>query len=287
MIRRLPVVVGALALASSLGVARADHIRISGGVHWSGGVSVGWSRPVWRPHRYYVGGSIYVGPTYTYTPRPYYVYYPVYVPSYYQTTSYYPVEPAPQGPSMVAPVAPAPRPLPRFGIGAFLGGSGVEAQDGGTMHDSRDMGLLARFRLTPGFVLEGELGKTSYDINGVDNARVDRRLGASLLYEIGAYNRWAPYVLVGLGVQQADVGGGEFQTTQDFAEIGAGLRWAISRNFHLAADIRLGSRDTVDSNSEDMVYATGTTARVITPPTESSSENEEYTRFRLSAFIYF
>ena len=147
--------------------------------------------------------------------------------------------------------------------------------------------VCSRASLTPGFVIEGELGKTSYDINGIDNARVDRRLGASLLYEIGAYNRWAPYVLVGLGVQQADIGDGEFQTTQDFAEIGAGLRWAVSRNFHLAADIRAGSRDTVDSNSETKVYATGATARVITPPTESSSENEEYTRFRLSAFIYF
>ena len=232
-----------------------------------------------------MSGSVYVGPTYRYYPRPYYVYYPVYVPSYYQTTSYYPVEPAPQGPSMVAP-APVQRPLPRFALGAFLGGSAVEAQDGGA-HGSDDMGLLARFRLTQGLLIEGEIGKTSYDINGIDNARVDRRLGGSLVWEIGARNRWAPYLLGGLGVQQAEVGGGEFQTTQNFAELGVGLRWAISRNFHLAADARVGTRDSMDSSSDQMVYATGTTARVITPPTEASDENEEYTRFRLSAFIYF
>src|SRR5262245_60323853 len=89
VITRLPVVLGALAsiiVMASPSVAQADRIRISGGVHWRGGVSVGYSRPVWRPHRYHVSGSIYVGPRYVYYPRPYYVYYPTYVPSYYATS---------------------------------------------------------------------------------------------------------------------------------------------------------------------------------------------------------
>jgi hypothetical protein len=271
---RLPLVLGAL-VASTLagsGVAEAQRARVhfSGGVRWSGGVHVSsgswrFARPAWRPHRWHVGGSIYVGPRYRVYPRPYYVYYPAYVPSYYHTTSYYPVEPA-------------------LGIGLFAGGSAVESQAGDSTHESDDIGLLARFRLTPGLILEGELGKMSYDVDGVDNARVDRRLGASLLYEIGAYNRWAPYLLVGIGAQQAEVAG-DFQTTQNYGEIGAGLRWAITPKFHLAGEIRAGTRATV--SSDDMIAPAGTSMRTITPPSESSDETEEYTRARLSAILYF
>jgi hypothetical protein len=230
-----------------------------------------------------VSGSVYVGPRYRVYPRPYYVYYPTYVPSYYESASYYPVAPV-SAPGVVA-VAPAPRrELPKLGIGLFAGGSAVEAQGGGSVHDSDDLGLLARFRLTPGLIIEGELGKMSYDVDGYDNARVDRRLGASLLYEIGAYNRWAPYVLVGIGAQQAEIGG-QFTTTQDYGEIGAGLRWAVSRQFHLAFELRAGARATVSEDS--VMTAAGTSARTITPPTADSDDTEEYSRARLSAILYF
>ena len=295
MNRRLPLLLGAVAFATTLGVASntaeagRGRIRFGGGISVRGGVNVGsswhFARPAWRPHRWSVGGSIYIGPRYQ--PRPYYVYYPTYVPSYYHT-NYYPVAPV-AAPGVVAVVG-ARQPLPKLGIGLFAGGSQVEAQDGGSMHDSDDVGLLARFRLTPGLILEGEIGKTSYDDGNFDNVRVDRRLGASLIYEIGAYNRWAPYVVGGIGVQQADVAG-EFQTTQDFAEIGLGIRWAVSRQFHLAFDLRAGSRGTVsDSGGGDTVRPatpTGTMGRVIAPPPEASDESEEYTRGRLSAIFYF
>lgn len=226
-----------------------------------------------------MSGSIYVGPRYY--PRPYYVYYPTYVPSYYQTTSYYPVE-ASAAPGVTV-VAPAPRPqLPRFGIGLFAGGSAVESQSGESANESQDIGFLARFRLTPGLLVEGELGKTSYDVNGNDNLRVDRRLSGSLIWEIGAYNKLAPYLLAGIGAQQADING-TYSTTQDFAEIGVGLRLAVTPKFHIAADIRAGSRSTV-SNDE---VPGGTLARTITPPTADSDESEEYSRARLSALVYF
>jgi hypothetical protein len=284
-----------MTLAGSSELAEAGRrggFRFSGGIRVSGGVSVGsswhFARPAWRPHRWSTGGTIYIGPRYTYYPRPYYVYYPTYVPSYYHTQSYYPVAPV-SAPGVVA-VAPARQPLPRLGIGLFAGGSQVEAQDGGSMHDSDDVGLLARFRLTPGLLLEGELGRTSYDDGDFDNVRVDRRLGASLIYEIGAYNRWAPYVVAGLGVQQADVAG-VYETTQNFAEIGLGLRWAVSRQFHLALDVRAGSRNTVSESGDERVPLntdqTGIMARTIAPPSESSDDSEEYTRARLSAIMYF
>ena len=282
--------IGALVFASSIGVANADHIRFSGGVHWSGGVHVsasyGYSRPIYRPYRYSVGGSVYVGPTY-YQPRPYYYYYyPSYVPSYYYGVSYYPVEPAPSvaAPATVAPVVAEP-PLKRFGIGLFAGASAVSTPYGDSMHQSNDLGLLARFRLTQGLIIEGDLAKTSYNVDGVDSARVDRRLGVSLLYEIAARHRFAPYLLIGTGINQADIGDGEYQTTQSFGEVGAGLRWAISRNFHLAADIRAGSRATVGSNNESV--PDGAVARSINPPAPNTDENENYTRFRLAALLYF
>ena len=294
---RLPLVLGAL-VASTLGasgVAEAQRARVhfSGGVRWSGGVHVSggswrFARPAWRPTRWHVGGSIYVGPRYRVYPRPYYVYYPAYVPSYYVGTTYYPVEaqPAVAAPGVVA-VAPAPRrELPKLGIGLFAGGSAVESQSGDSTHESDDLGLLARFRLTPGLILEGELGKMSYDVDGIDNARVDRRLGASLLYEIGAYNRWAPYLLAGIGVQQAEVAG-DFETTQNYGELGIGLRWAITPKFHLTGELRAGSRATVSSDDSIQPVPAGTSARVITPPSESSDETEEYTRARLSAILYF
>jgi hypothetical protein len=287
--RRLPLVLGALAFATSLfgaadlAEAGRGRVHFSGGVRFSGGVHVGTSwhfaRPAWSPNRYAVGGSIYVGPRYY--PRPYYVYYPQYVPSYYQTTSYYPVE-ASSAPGVTVVAAPRPE-LPKFGIGLFMGGSAVESQTGESVNDSQDIGLVARFRLTPGLLLEGELGKTSYDVNNNDNVRVDRRLGGSLVYEIGAYNKLAPYLLAGLGVQQADINGA-YSSTQDFAEIGIGLRWAVTPKFHLAADIRAGSRATV---SNDEMPVSGTVSRTITPPTSESDESEEYSRARLSAILYF
>jgi hypothetical protein len=297
--RRLPVVLGALAFASLLGASKAEaghaHFYFGGGARVSGSVSVGsswhFARPAWTPNRWHVSGSIYVGPRYVYYPRPYYVYYPTYVPSYYETTSYYPVQPAYTAPGVTV-VAPVRQPLPKLGIGLFAGGSAVESQSGGA-NESDDLGLLARFRITPGLIIEGELGKMSYDVDGYDNVRVDRRLGASLLYEIGAYNKWAPYILVGTGVQQADVAG-EFQTTQDYGEIGAGLRWALTPKFHLAFDLRAGSRSTVSSDNSAPTATggvnnsqTGVSMRTITPPPEASNESEEYSRARLSAILYF
>ena len=288
MTRRLPILLGlagALALTSTSTSAEAGRAHFSGGFHFSGGggwrggvhVSSGWhwSRPAWHPTSWGVRGHIYVGSYYY--PRPYYYYYePTYVPSYY-SGSYYPVTAAPAAPGVVAAVVAQPE-LPKFGMGVFAGG--VQVQD---VMDSSDVGVLGRVRLgNGGLLLEGELGKTSYE----NDLRVDRRLGASLVYEIGAYNRFAPYLLAGLGVQQAQVAG-DYNTTQDFGEVGIGLRYAITPHFHLTADIRAGSRATVQ-NDAGMPIPDGSTARTVpTPPTSASGDSEEYTRARLAAVLYF
>lgn len=282
MNRSFLLLVGALGLVPMLHTEDAEAGRWSRGgsvrVQARGGFSVHWSRPArtWvRPRATWsVGGSIYVGggyyPRYRYY-RPYYA--ETYVPSYYGTT-YYPAAPAPM-PAVAVAVAPRPE-LPKFGIGLFAGGVAVEDTD-----DSSDIGVLGRLRLgNGGFLIEGELGKTSY----TNDLRIDRRLGASLVYELGAYNRLAPYVLAGFGVQQADVAG-TYTTNQNFGEIGIGLRYAITPKFHLTADIRAGSRNTMSSDEPQTVD--GTIARTVAPPSSTSDESEEYTRARLSAVLYF
>jgi hypothetical protein len=282
--RSILLLVGALGLGTMLHAENADAGRWSRGgggvrVHARGGFSVHWSRPArtwYRPRATWsVGGSIYVGggyyPRYRYY-RPYYT--ETYVPSYYGTT-YYPVAPAPAVAAPAVYVAARPE-LPKFGIGLFAGGVAVEDSD-----DSSDIGVLARIRLgNGGFLIEGELGKTEY----TNDLRVDRRLGGSLIYEIGAYNRLAPYVLAGIGVQQADVAG-EFTTNQNFGEIGIGLRYALTPKFHIAVDFRAGSRNSM--SSDDPKPLDGTVARTVAPPSSDSDESEEYTRARLSALLYF
>jgi hypothetical protein len=287
--RRLAVTLalGLSTLAATADTAQADRFRFGGGgrvrVHArvgapSGGVSVRYGRgySYWRPRGWSVGGSIYVGtyPRYRYY-RPYYYYTPV--PSYYgyYSTTYYPVAPAPAVQTTVVETPSRPE-LPRFGLGLFAGGVSVEDKN-----ESSDFGALARFRLTPGLILEGEIGKQTYE----ESQRTDRRLGASLIYEIGAYNKLAPYVLAGLGVQQADVED-EWKTTQNFGELGIGLRWAVTPQFHLTFDIRAGSRASVSDNRDDTIAA-GTSARTIAPPDVDSDESEEYSRARFSAILYF
>lgn len=260
------------------GTAEAGRAHFSGGAHfsahvgWRGGVSVRYARPAFRS-RPRLGGSIWVGRSYYY-PRPYYYYAPEYVPSYYGS-SYYPVQPT-AAPGVAVATPPPPQSMPSFGIGVFAGGSNVQDKQ-----DSSDLGALVRLRLTPGLLVEGEIGKTSFK----DDVRVDRRIGGALVYEIGARNTFAPYLLAGLGVQQADVDG-SFSTTQDFGEIGVGLRWALSRSLHLTFDIRAGSRKTIDSNEPDFV---SNAARTVAPPSgvDSNNDTEDYTRGRLAAILNF
>lgn len=285
---------GALGATALLHSEPADAGRGRGSVRFSGqvrvrgnaGVSVRFARPHVRPwHRYrWSGGRVWVGGYYS--PRPYYYYYyPEYVPSYYGSYSYYPVQPEATGaPGMVAaaplrPVKPAP---PTFGLGVFAGGSGFRDSEGiRDEQDSSDLGVLARIRLTPGLMIEGELGQTRFR----DDLRVDRRIGGSLIWELGARNTVAPYLLGGIGVNQAEVDD-SFTTTQNFGELGIGLRIALSRHLHIAGDVRGGTRRAVDT---DRPAGVPDVARSIAPPVQEfdGSDREDYWRARLAAIVNF
>ena len=185
MTRTIPLFLGAVAFASLAGMSSAEaghggahfsgHVSGSfhaGGAHFSGGahvnVGVHYSRGGYGgyhgyPGRYGVGGHIYVGGCWGCGwGYPYYgsYYYPEYVPSYYGA-SYYPV----QAPAAVAVAAPLRPELPRFGIGIAGGSVYTTDVDNTNQHQSDDLAFLARMRLTPGLILEGELGKTTYDQN--------------------------------------------------------------------------------------------------------------------------
>ena len=107
------------------------------------------------------------------------------------------------------------------------------------------------------------------------------------VYEIGAYNRLAPYVLAGLGVQQADVGG----AVHDHAELRRARRRPALRGDPERStspfDIRAGSRATRLERRRPTTRSAARRARTIAPPSASSDESEEYTRARLSAILYF
>ena len=294
------------------GTAEAGRGHFSGGAHFSGsahfsaggfrggfrgGGSVHFARrPIFRP-RVWVGGHWWFN--YYSWPRPYYYYYPEYVPSYYGGT-YYPVQPgeaAGVAAPGVAPVVPRRQPLPVLGFGVFAGGTSVNG-----MKDASELGLLGRLRLTQGLLVEAELAKDTFsgDVSvctgspcqaiAANGERVDRRIGGSLIWEIGPHNSFAPYLLAGGGVQQAKVTSGDFfnsdfTTTQDFGEIGVGLRLALSRSLYLTADIRAGRRKTIDSNQDQGVMPL---ARTINPPAGgTSNDTEDYTRARLAAIVNF
>ncbi len=278
------LLLGALIVGHSSTASADIRVRIGGGVR-IGTPRAHWSRPVYRPYyrpRYTIGGSIWVGGGYYsgYSARTYAApppppscecgpgavpsYYPGYYPGYYQTAQ----------PTVYTAPAESYE-LPRFAIGAFAGGTDTDGEAGS------DAGLLARFRLTDGLLIEGEFGGSTTEQRELNNESPDHRFGASLIYEIGARNTWAPYLVAGVGGVRSP----HEQDARGFGEVGVGLRWALTSNFHLAADIRAGERD--QASSTDPIPLEGVAAKVVTPIDTTDSETESYTRARLTAMLYF
>jgi opacity protein-like surface antigen len=268
------VTVTGVALVETASTASADvRIRIGGG----GKIRFGhWHRH--RPHvRYHgptirIGGSIWLGSgayyrTYA-TPPP-----PPPPPSCdCAAPAYYPpIAPAPS--TYVAAPAPVRDPLPRFGIGVYLGGVAVEG-----VNEGQDVGVVGQLRLSRSLVLEGEIAKNEL----ADGDRVDRRMMAGLTFELSPRNRISPYVTGGIGVTQVDVGGGEFEDEQSLAEIGGGLRWRMSERITLFGDLRLGARQTIEDEDELRPQPTDPALGRVMPESD-----EDYSRLRLGALLTF
>ncbi len=251
------------------GSARA-HVRIGGPR-----VHVRPFRP-FRPYRTYrhrpivIGGSIWIGGGYYYE-RPFAQPPPPPVDCQCDNGYYAPIAPAPYVGSQVVVVAE--NPLPRFGLGAFLGGVSV-----GGEHEGEDLGLVGQLRLSGPLLLEAEIAKNT--LAGGD--RVDRRilLGANL--ELGARRRLAPYVTAGIGSTQVEVEGG-WEDNQAIAEIGAGLRWRMTDRITLFGDMRLGSRESLNDSAEPAPAGATPLARSVIP----DDEGESYSRLRLGGMVTF
>ncbi len=267
--RLLAALAGASAILATLvvdaGSASAQHIRIRARarahIHIGGGGYVR-VRPYPGPYvrvrpRYYWGWGVRFA-----SPPP---------PPCYEgcaTVSAYYTEPAPAV-TVAAPLPPPP--VPTFGIGAFAGPVDVEGNEYGT-----DLGLVGRLRLSDHFRLEGELSKTDIE----DGARIDRRIGGALLYDFNPYGRLAPYILGGIGVGRAELDG-MYGANQGYGEVGIGLEWRLTRQFALIGDIRAGSRQNrADDDAVEPLIST-------TPPPAQMDEDENYTRGRIGALLYF
>jgi hypothetical protein len=142
------------------------------------------------------------------------------------------------------------------------------------MESGSDLGLLGQYRFSRAIALEVELAKSKQ----ADGGRVDRRLGAALLYDLTPKRKLAPFLLVGAGYGQSEIAAGEFHAQQGYGEIGAGLRLKITKSVQLVGDLRTGRRSTTDKQ----VYMSKTS---MSGP--SLQKNEDYTRFRVGGLLTF
>lgn len=259
-------------------IGGSAHVRINsgGGYHRPRHVRV--VRPWWR-HRQvrrpviHVGGHIWLGGGYYYErpfaqpPPP-----PAPAPACNCGPEYYgPIAPAPvYGAAVVTPEEPR---LNRWGLGVFMGGVSVEGE-----HEGEDVGLIGQLRLTKGLLIEGEIAENTLENGG----RVDRRMLVGLNYELGAHRKLAPYLTAGIGTTQVEVED-TWEDNQAVAEIGAGLRWRLSDRISLFGDMRLGSRESIEDESDPRpLPEPGTTGRSLMP-----DGDEEYSRVRLGGMITF
>lgn len=274
-----PLLALAVALTASAGSARADRfaVRVGGhaGFHAHAHFHVRIGAAPYHVHvrvrpragvyyRTWFGPRYYWGVRFAAPPPP--------PPScYYEcgTSAYYVERPA-EPVTVVAQPPPAPEPaLPTLGLGAFFGSSSVSHNDAGD-----DFGLVGRLRLTTHLRLEGELSKTELD----GGARVDRRLGAALLWDFAPYGRLSPFVLAGAGVGRTDTDGAGDPTDQGYGEIGVGLEWHLSDRLSIIGDLRAGQ---IANQRDDRAVA------LSTSPTASVDQKEDFTRARIGALVFF
>ena len=266
---RIALLIAGTALIAGAQAASADvHISLGGRVRFGGPIRAHWTH-VHRP-AIHIGGSIWIGGGYYQPfaqppPPP-----PPPPPCNCEPQTYYPIAPAPAT-YAVAEAAPAPLPpLPRLGIGAYVGGVAVDGQNEG-----KDVGLVGQFRLTRGLIAEAEIAKNEL----AGGARVDRRIMAGLQLELRPRAQLSPYLAGALGVTQVEVSDASWQDRQSLAEVGGGLRYRLSPRLALFGDIRLGQRQLADGSQP--VPMDSAAARAV------PQADEQYTRMRLGGLVTF
>lgn len=176
---------------------------------------------------------------------------------------------------VVAQPVVVPSPV-RWGIGGFLGAS----KEDGKEELGAGVGIIGQFKLSRSFSLEVEYNEIDYDRRFDDKRfdRTDSSVGGSLLWDTSS-KRFAPYLLIGGGVGESDIGEGALTVDYGYLEIGVGARLRIGRSFQFLADIRRGNRESESQSEKRQIHKSSKTV-------EHRSE-EDYTRFRLSGMIFF
>ncbi len=270
------VAMGSTAQADGISVRASGSVSVSAGVHVRVGgaaseMAASVDRAVSRVRYSVPPASVRVGiasrryrrPIYRPRPRP------AAVPSYYVHRQVYAPRPVYVQQPVAAPVVyAAPQPMRRWSLGAFMGSVDVDGQS----ESGSDLGLIAQYRLTPSFSLEGELSATDHQEIG----RTDSRVGAAVLYDFVKTASVSTYVLAGAGYSQVQEGEGELHAEQGYGEVGLGLRLQVSDRFQLLADLRVGERQT----QGDVAYRTS-------EPIAPELSEEQYGRFRLGGLFSF
>ena len=215
-----------------------------------------------------IGGGIVIGPTFAEPPPPPPCAYsccdcgePA-VPAYYVPTPPPPPAMPPSQAPLVYAASPAMHPMARLGIGVFAGSTDYD----GAQAD--DVGLLARYRLTPGWAVEAELAEVTSD-EGAES----RRFGGALLYDFTPFSTLSPYIVGGAGAWDGS----------RYAEVGVGLNYKLTRNLHVAADVRGGIHcDTCTDEPRAVDYENGAPM-----PVDDDDNGSRYTRARMSAILHF
>ncbi len=155
-----------------------------------------------------------------------------------------------------------------------------------------DLGIVGRVRFARNFLVDAELGRSASRWSGADSTqpgmtttvRVDKRFGASIIYDLLPDRGFSPYALAGIGVQRVNLID-NWNATQDYAELGVGVRMAITPNVQITFDVRAGARRTLSSDPADRIDYS---ALVVAPPAASASDtSEDYTRARIAGVVCF
>ncbi len=191
------------------------------------------------------------------------------VPSYYvEYVAPAPVYAPPQPLYLDRPIVQPRAPMSRWGLGAFAGSVHIDDQEAGS-----DLGLVGRYRLSRSWSLEGEVAKTK----STGGARVDRRVGGAVIWNLPLGRKLKPSLLLGAGYGQSELGHGEFHAEQGYGEVGFGLSYRLTKRFRIMADVRTGTRSSGD---EDVMY-------VAKGGVVEFDQDEDYSRARLGGIFYF
>ncbi|MGE5184303.1 MAG: outer membrane beta-barrel protein [Acidobacteriota bacterium] len=204
-------------------------------------------------------------------------------------------DPPGETPAVATTSADAVQPPPvSFAMGLLIGTFDTAhpgATNVTTVSES-DLGIVGRVRFARNFLVDAELGRSTSSWSGADavqpgmttTVRVDKRVGAAIVYDLLPDRGFSPYALAGLGLQRVNLIG-NWDATQDYAELGIGVRMAITPNVQVTFDVRAGARRTLRSDPEDRIDSS---AMIVAPPAASASDtSEDYTRARIAGVVCF